>query len=92
MRSWVREANPACISPSPLLCRVSSSWSPLWLLSVRKLAVTSRVVDGFQLARIAVIQARTARLADSVALFAALGGGWRGEAAAARDTITTESN
>lgn len=46
----------------------------------------------FQLARIAVIQARTARLADSVALFAALGGGWRGEAAAARDTITTESN
>lgn len=46
----------------------------------------------YQLARIAVIQARTARLADTVALFAALGGGWHGDAASAPGTATTESN
>jgi outer membrane protein TolC len=31
----------------------------------------------FQQARIALIQARSARLADTAALYAALGGGWR---------------
>jgi NodT family efflux transporter outer membrane factor (OMF) lipoprotein len=46
----------------------------------------------YQLARIAVIQARTARLADTVALFAALGGGWHGDTASAAGTVTTESN
>ena len=46
----------------------------------------------FQFARIAVIEARTARLADSAALFAALGGGWHGDATAASAPDTTESN
>jgi NodT family efflux transporter outer membrane factor (OMF) lipoprotein len=34
----------------------------------------------YQQARIALIQARTARLADTAALYAALGGGWQGDA------------
>ena len=33
----------------------------------------------YQQARIALIQARTARLADTAALYAALGGGWQGD-------------
>ncbi|HET9817748.1 MAG TPA: efflux transporter outer membrane subunit [Rhodanobacteraceae bacterium] len=38
----------------------------------------------YQQARIGLIQARTARLADTAALYAALGGGWRGGDSVAR--------
>lgn len=43
----------------------------------------------YQQARIGLIQARTARLADTAALYAALGGGWHGQTADAAPT--TES-
>lgn len=36
----------------------------------------------YQQARVSVIQARAARLSDTVALYTALGGGWRGDTAA----------
>lgn len=39
----------------------------------------------YQQARIALIQARAARLADTAALYAALGGGWQGTATASAD-------
>ncbi|MBU6416524.1 MAG: efflux transporter outer membrane subunit [Xanthomonadaceae bacterium] len=43
----------------------------------------------YQQARIALIQARTSRLADTAALYAALGGGWNG---ADSKVATTETN
>lgn len=46
----------------------------------------------FQQARIALIQARAARLTDTAALYAALGGGWRGDMDVARAASAPESN
>ncbi len=46
----------------------------------------------YQQARIALIQARAARLTDTAALYAALGGGWRGDTQAASAASVDESN
>lgn len=54
-----------------------------------------QVIDAtrlYQQARIAVIQARAARLTNTAALYAALGGGWRGTDAAAIAAAQTISN
>lgn len=46
----------------------------------------------YQQARITLIQARTARLSDTAALYTALGGGWRQDAAAPMATSASPSN
>lgn len=46
----------------------------------------------FQQARIALIQARVARLADTAALYAALGGGWRSDAGMATPAAGASSS
>ena len=46
----------------------------------------------YQQAHITLIQARAARLSDTAALYTALGGGWRRDAAAPVATAASPSN